>query len=77
LDDKVVLVSGGGEDICVLNRTGADIWQGLEHPCMIGEVVDAVSNRYGTAPDLVRQDVMQFVETMRARGLIAVSEEDS
>ena len=55
------------------NGTGSLIWQMLDSPRAIGEVVDAVAQQFEVEPARAEQDVKGFVREMIAVCLVEVS----
>jgi hypothetical protein len=58
------------------NETGSLIWKLLDTPRTVGEVVVAVAEEYQVDTKKVRQDVLRFLNEMRAVGLIEIAENE-
>jgi hypothetical protein len=58
------------------NETGSLIWKLLDTPRTVGEVVGAVAEEYQVDTKKVRQDVLRFLNEMRAVGLIEIAENE-
>ena len=56
------------------NETGSLVWKLLDTPRAVGEVVGAVAEQYQVDTEQVRQDVVRFLDEMRALGLIEISQ---
>jgi hypothetical protein len=56
------------------NETGSLIWKLLDTPRNVGEVVGAVAEEYQLDTEKVRQDVLRFLNEMRAVGLIDIAQ---
>jgi len=55
------------------NQTGSLIWQLLETPKGLADLIGAVEQEYDVAPDQARRDVTQFLQDTLAVGLVEVS----
>ena len=59
------------EAALALNETGAAIVRLCDGARSINEIVDQLSKKYGDADrDALRREVMDFLDTIRARGLL-------
>ncbi len=56
-----------------LNRTGARIWDLLETPRTLADLVAILAQRFPDAGDTLRDDVAAFVAQMRDTGLLEIS----
>ena len=56
------------------NSTGSLIWQSLESPKRLDELVSAVESEYAVDHDQARQDVKQFLYDMLAADLVQIRE---
>ncbi len=56
--------------IITLNETGAFIWNVLQKPCTVEDVVKAMLGEYDVSVDVVAADVAAFVTAMREKGLL-------
>jgi len=55
------------------NPTGSLIWQSLESPKGLDELVSIVESEYAVECDQARQDVKQFLHDMLAADLVQIS----
>ena len=55
------------------NGTGSLIWQLLDKPQPLAELVDAVEREYEVEPERAQKDVRQFLDDMLSVGLVDVS----
>lgn len=53
-----------------LNAVGRRIWELLEHPTTEVAMLDALASEYDVAPDLCRQQLTNFLDHLRERGLV-------
>ncbi len=56
------------------NPTGSLIWQSLESPKSLDELVSVVENEYAVERDQAEQDVKQFLHDMLAADLVQIRE---
>jgi len=52
------------------NATGSLIWQLLDSPRSLSDLIDAVERTYQVEPEQAQQDVTQFLNDMRSAGLL-------
>jgi hypothetical protein len=71
LDNETVLMSTEGNRYFSLNSLGSDIWELLEHPRSIPDLVSAIQADYDVEEDQARQDVIEFLEVLQARKLVS------
>jgi hypothetical protein len=55
------------------NQTGSLIWQLLENPKGLADLIGAVEQEYDVAHEQARRDVTQFLQDTLAVGLVEVS----
>lgn len=51
-------------------EVGADIWAHLEEPVTLGELCSRMAEAYAVDEEVCRKDVVDFVERLRASGLV-------
>lgn len=73
--DEMVLVpvrsnTANLNDIFTLNGVGAFIWQQLEKPAAMPELQQALETEYEVDPELLAQDLAEFLEEMVSIGAI-------
>ena len=69
----VVPVRGKVGDLASIysfNGVGSFIWQSLEEPTSLADLVAAVEHEYAVSQDRARKDVMRFVEDLLSVGLV-------
>jgi len=71
--DGALLFNPDTDQVLVINSTGLMIWQALERPRTLAEVVAVLQERCVNVPaDQVGADVREFVETMVGKGFIGI-----
>lgn len=56
-----------------LDPIGAEIWQLLEQPGTVQQLVDKLLKRYTVSPEQCQADVLAFLDEMRQNGMIQTS----
>jgi len=59
------------------NQTGSLIWQSMESPKTLPELINAVQQEYAVGYEQAEQDVKQFLEDTLSAGLIEMREQVS
>ena len=55
-----------------LDPIAADIWNLLEKPSPVKDLVDSLQKRYAVTPEQCQADVLAFLEEMQSNGMILV-----
>ena len=55
-----------------LNAVGARIWQLIQEPRSVNEVLDTVLGEYDVEPDRCERDLLALLQELAAKGLIEV-----
>jgi hypothetical protein len=71
-NDGLVLLDLNGGLVFAANMVGARIWQLIEECCPRSEIVHRLADEYQIPTDRAHSDLNHFVETLAARGLIAM-----
>lgn len=59
------------------NQTGSLIWQSMESPQTVAELISAVQQEYAVAHEQAEKDVKQFLQDTLSAGLVEVREQVS
>ena len=71
---ETVLFNHANRKFCVLNVTAAMIWDILEQPRTVSDIVGSIRERYqGVDPGRVEQDVRKALEELRGIACVAES----
>lgn len=71
--DGGILFNPDTDDVLVINPTGTLIWQALDQPRTMDEVIFALVAQCNNVPeDQVGEDVGEFVADLRAKGFVGV-----
>ena len=76
-DGESLLYSARRDEASALNRTATEIWALCDGTRTIGAIARALGQRYGVDEAYLLADVMAVVTTLRARGLVDVSRDQS
>jgi hypothetical protein len=68
--DGVVLMDVGTGQIFNSNAVGARIWLKLQEGLDIATMADQISAEFEVPPERVRLDVEDFIEKLRANGIV-------
>lgn len=68
--DQIVILDTHTEQYYVLNRVGTEVWQLLDGSRDIEAIVTALRTRYDVPEEILRADVTELLEDLKARGLI-------
>jgi len=57
--------------ISTLNTTGGYIWEALQRAESEEEIVDGLARETGESPDVIRQDVNDFIAALHSQNILA------
>lgn len=72
LGDELVMMDLENGNYIGLNEVGSDIWQLLETPIKIADVVGKLVEDYDVEKEECEQDVLMYLNEMLKRGLVDV-----
>ena len=58
------------ESIYVLNPVGSRIWELLRSPTTVDQIAEIVAGEFAVSPKAAADDVVEFLDSLDARGLI-------
>ncbi len=70
IDGEAVLVIPHTSDVKVLNEVGTRIWEALEGPRSIDEIVSVVVAEFEITEEQARIDALTFIEALVSRDLV-------
>jgi hypothetical protein len=70
--EETVLLDPGDWTYVFLNETAARIWEALDEPRSVGEVVEVLERTYDVDRATCDREVSEFVGEMSARGVLLV-----
>ena len=63
------------DSIFTLNEVGTMIWELIDGRTRVGQIAEAICRAYGIAPEEAGKDVVEFLASLEAAGLIRPSVE--
>ena len=70
LDGEICLFEPVKAEYLNLNKTGSAIWNLLEQPAEVDQLLTALQSRYDVDPDTCRQDTEVFISEALKRGML-------
>jgi hypothetical protein len=67
---RVILLSPSADRPAVVAGTGAAVWELLERPRLVDELVDELAARYGSDRASVERDLSSFLDELQARQVL-------
>ena len=77
MGDELVMLSIERGNYYGLGEVGSRIWQLLESPRPLNQLVDQLVDEYEIAPDACRRDVLSFLRQLQQEGLLRLEHEPS
>jgi hypothetical protein len=72
LPDETVILDESSGAYYGLQGIGIRVWELIQQPRRIGEIVDTLAQEYDVAKERCREDVVALLEEMAERGLVAL-----
>lgn len=72
-NDQAVLLDTCDSRMYGLNGTGAAVWTLIGDGIALPDLVERFAREHARPPGEVEDDVLQFIESLEARGLVEVS----
>jgi hypothetical protein len=69
IDGTLVLLNIDGGMYFSLNGPAADIWEALDQPCSIGNLVDKLVSKYKITPEPCAASVARLLDDLASKGL--------
>lgn len=73
LHGQVVIMSEVGQKYYLLSETALCIWELIENSIKISDLINLIMNKYGKSYSEIESDVIDFLNYMRDRGVIEIS----
>ena len=70
IDDETCLIDLQTGDAYFLDGTGGAIWELLEEPITVGELVGRLAELYATPAERISRDLGGYLDTLVSRGAI-------
>lgn len=72
LDDEWIILHPTKQTITRLNEVGEVVWNVLQHPSTLEDIVSTILTQYNVTEAEAKSDVSQFLEQLKKSGLIDV-----
>ena len=73
-DGEAVIISPDDSTLHTLNAVGTLIWEAADGKTPVGAVVGRICDEFEVEPEQAEQDAIAFIEGLRQRGLLVVSD---
>ena len=70
MDEDAIVINPQTREVHLLNGTAARIWELLETPLSINDLVSALGNEFDAEPAALRREVETFVADLGDKGLL-------
>ena len=75
VDGEMVLLDMNSENYFGLDAVGTDIWQTMQEKETLQEVLEALLQQYEVEEEVLKKDLLAFVEKLQESGLITILNE--
>jgi len=72
VDGEMVLLDMNSENYFGLDAVGTDIWQAMQEKETLQEVLEALLEQYEVEEDVLKKDLLNFVDKLQESGLVEV-----
>jgi ornithine carbamoyltransferase len=72
VDGEMVLLDMNSENYFGLDAVGTDIWQAMQENGSLQNVLETLLAQYEVEEDVLRKDLLTFVEKLQESGLVQV-----
>ena len=72
VDGEMVLLDMNSENYFGLDAVGTDIWQAMQEKETLKEVLETLLQQYEVEEDVLKSDLLNFVEKLQESGLVEV-----
>jgi ornithine carbamoyltransferase len=72
VDGEMVLLDMNSENYFGLDAVGTDIWQAMQEKGTLQDVLETLLAQYEVEEDVLKKDLLTFVEKLQESGLVQV-----
>ena len=72
VDGEMVLLDMNSENYFGLDAVGTDIWQAMQEKECLTEVLEALLEQYEVEEEVLKKDLLNFVDKLQESGLITI-----
>ena len=69
-DGRATIVLPQQAEVNVLNEVGSHVWDRIDGKRTVGQIIESVVEEFETPAETARRDVLEFIETLRAHGMV-------
>jgi len=69
-DGQATIVLPDRAEVNVLNEIGSLVWERIDGTLTVAQIIDAVLEQCDTTPEVARHDVLEFLHSLRAHGMV-------
>jgi len=69
-EGEAFIVLPGSGQIKILNEVGSRVWELIDGTRTTEEIVGLIVKEYETTPEAARADVIEFLEELKANGML-------
>ena len=68
--ETILQESNNFKGVITFNEVGADVFTMLDGVNSVDKIVETISAKYDAPSEIVKEDVLNFIEKMKAQGLV-------
>ncbi len=76
VDGEMVLLDMNSESYFGLDEIGTAIWRGMQEKKTLQEVFELLLNQYDVGADLLKQDLLAFVDKLVKHGIVSTKKSE-
>ncbi len=69
-DGQATIVLPEQAEVNVLNEIGSLVWDRIDGTRTVAQLIDEVVEQCDTTPEVARRDVLEFLQSLRAHGMV-------
>ena len=69
-DGEATVVLPDRAEVNVLNEIGSLVWDRIDGTRSVAQLIDEVVEQCDTTPEVARRDVLEFLQSLRAHGMV-------
>jgi hypothetical protein len=73
MDEEIIMMSVQNSEYYGVNPVGAYIWQMLEQPCSIENIIEMLVNEYDVNKEQCMNDIIPFLIKLEEKKIISIS----
>jgi hypothetical protein len=77
VDQEVVFLNASMDSYIALDEIGRRIWELLESPHRVVELVAELGHQFDGAQDVIEADVLRFLSELEHEGMVRVIDDDT